>query len=114
MGAISLTQAAPSTVHSISGYVKFDTIFDQENDGGNDQALVKLSGDEASDEEGDINLASVESRIKIQSLTTGTPMGLTKSVIEADFFSGGKFGLRHAYFTNKGLTFGQTLSLIHI
>jgi len=100
--------AASDTQHQVSGYIQMDTIFNIEDDSNNQYALVRLVSDEARDEEGDINLTSLHSRLNITTLASNPEMGQIKSVIEGDFFGGGVMGLRHAYFTHNNLLFGQT------
>jgi len=116
VGTAGIAQAAPVTTTTVGGYVKFDSIYNQENDSSGalrEQALLTLNGDEAADEEGDLYLSSYESRIKFTSQTTGTPVGDLKAVIEGDFYSGANqniVNLRHAYFSQDNLTIGQTWS----
>ena len=100
--------AATDTQHKVSGYIQLDTIFNIEDDSNNQHALVRLVSDEASDEEGDVNLSSLHSRLNITTVASNPEMGQVKSVIEGDFFGGGVFGLRHAYFVHDKLLFGQT------
>jgi len=100
--------ATTDTQHQVSGYIQLDTIFNIEDDSNNEHALVRLVSDEARDEEGDINLTSLHSRLNITTLASNPEMGQIKSVIEGDFFGGGVMGLRHAYFTHNNMLFGQT------
>jgi len=116
VGTAGIAQAAPVTTTTVGGYVKFDSIYNQENDTSGklrEQALLTLNGNESADEEGDLYFSSYESRIKFTSQTTGTPIGDLKAVIEGDFYSGATqniVNLRHAYFTQDNLTIGQTWS----
>ena len=113
---VSVVAATPITTTQVSGYVKFDSIYNDENDATGtlrEQALLTLNGDEANDEEGDLYLSSYESRINFTSQTKGTPVGDLKAVIEGDFYSGptqNVVNLRHAYFVQDKLTIGQTWS----
>ena len=112
----AMAQADVQTENKFSGYVKMDTIFSMENDatgGLREQALLTLNADEAKDEEGDLYMSAFESRLNFTSKSTGTPVGDIKAVIEGDMYSGATqniFNLRHAYFTQGNLTFGQTWS----
>lgn len=112
----STSYAEVETTNTFSGYVKMDTIFSMENDasgGLREQALLTLNADEAKDEEGDLYMSAFESRLNFTSKSTGTPVGDIKAVIEGDMYSGANqniFNLRHAYFTQGNLTFGQTWS----
>ena len=114
--SVIVMAATPVTTTQVSGYVKFDSIYNDENDASGalrEQALLTLNGDEANDEEGDLYLSSYESRINFTSQTTGTPVGDLKAVIEGDFYSGpaqNVVNLRHAYFVQDKLTIGQTWS----
>jgi hypothetical protein len=115
-GTTGIVHGAPVTTTTVGGYVKFDSIYNQENDTSGqlrEQALLTLNGNESADEEGDLYFSSYESRIKFTSETTGTPIGNLKAVIEGDFYSGATqniVNLRHAYFTQGNLTIGQTWS----
>jgi len=119
VGTAGIAQAAPVTTTTVGGYVKFDSIYSEENDSAassntlREQALLTLNGSEADGEEGELYMAAYESRLKFTSQTTGTPVGDLKAVIEGDFYSGGTqniVNLRHAYFTQDNLTIGQTWS----
>lgn len=116
MAASAMAQAEIESSNSFSGYVKTDILFDAENDGSathtRGQSLITLNENEAEDEEGDLNMSSLESRLKFVHSSTGTPAGNLKAVIEGDFFSGTArvFNLRHAYLQQDNLTIGRTWS----
>ncbi|MDP2610542.1 MULTISPECIES: DcaP family trimeric outer membrane transporter [unclassified Oceanobacter] len=116
MAVSPLTQADIDSSNSFSGYVKTDILFDAENDASashtRNQSLITLNENEAENEEGDLNMSSLESRLKFAHTSTGTPVGNLKAVIEGDFFSGSSsvFNLRHAYLQQDNLTIGRTWS----
>ncbi len=102
--------AQAETTYKVGGYVQMDTIFDQQNDGGNAAALVRLSGDQDAHEEGEVKFTSLNSRVKLSTVNNDTELGQIKSTIEAHFFGAGTLAIRHAYFQTGNMTFGRTWS----
>ncbi|WP_221766024.1 DcaP family trimeric outer membrane transporter [Halomonas nitroreducens] len=101
----------------IGGYVKFDAIYDLDQDLGD---TLFVDGLDASDDSGDPSFRSHarQSRLYIKT-STPTALGAATTHIEGDFFGGGGnevfsnsrgFRLRHAYGELAGLLAGQTWS----
>lgn len=117
---ISFKLGQSDTTVSVSGYIKFDAIYDADQDVGDSFVFSSIAADgtAAAERNPHVRFHARQSRFRIKSSTNLDGNDLN-TLIEGDFFGGGGnqtfsnstgFRIRHAWITYGNWGFGQTWS----